>query len=487
MFRKSAIAGAIAAFGFSHAAIAVTESDLKELRAQIRELKELYEKRIGALEARLRQAEQSSGRAEIAATRAETVATQAQTAAVKAETVAVKAESAAGRAAGESAFNPGLSLILNGTYANLSRSPAGYRLDGFVPTLGEVAPPRRGPGLGESELVFSANIDPNFRGTLIAAVSPDENTIGIEEGFIQTLGLSNGLTLKAGRFFSAIGYQNQVHAHAWDFADAPLANKVFLGRQFAEDGVQIKWVAPTDLYIDIGMEVGRGRRFPGGPDGGRDKNGFASGTAFAHLGGDIGAGAAWQVGLSHLRTAPEGRAYTGPDSTGTAVSNSFSGASRLWVLDGVLKWAPNGNPSRTNFKLQGEYFRRSEDGSLTYDTAAASLGTLTGRYRSVQSGGYLQGVYQFMPRWRVGYRFDRLNPGSTDIGLIASGALGAADFPILAQHKPTRHSLMADWSASEFSRLRLQLGRDNSRIGSADNQLFLQYIMSMGAHGAHKF
>lgn len=46
---------------------------------------------------------------------------------------------------------------------------------------------------------------------------------------------------------------------------------------------------------------------------------------------------------------------------------------------------------------------------------------------------------------------------------------------------------MVDWSPSEFSRLRLQLARDKSRSGEADNQLWLQYIMSLGAHGAHKF
>ena len=46
---------------------------------------------------------------------------------------------------------------------------------------------------------------------------------------------------------------------------------------------------------------------------------------------------------------------------------------------------------------------------------------------------------------------------------------------------------MVDWSPSEFSRLRLQLARDKSRNGEADSQVWLQYVMSLGAHGAHKF
>ena len=317
----------------------------------------------------------------------------------------------------------------------------------------------------------------------------------MEEANIQSLGLSNGFTLKAGRFFSSVGYQNEIHAHAWDFTDAPLANKVFLGNQLADDGLQIKWLAPTDTYFELGAEAGRGRSFPGSN---RDKNGAGASNLFARLGGDIGAGTAWRLGLSNLRTTAQNRNYDDLDSIGTQVNNSFNGASRLWVLDGVLKWAPNGNSTDTNFKLQGEYFRRNEDGNLTYDTAAASPvptasaatslpGTQTGTLRSAQSGWYAQGVYQFMPMWRVGYRYDRLNSGSVKLGLVDSGTLSAADFPIFARYNPTRNTLMFDFNPSEFSRLRLQFASDKSRLGATDNQVFLQYIMSLGAHGAHKF
>jgi hypothetical protein len=46
---------------------------------------------------------------------------------------------------------------------------------------------------------------------------------------------------------------------------------------------------------------------------------------------------------------------------------------------------------------------------------------------------------------------------------------------------------MLDYSPSEFSRLRLQFARDGSRPGAVDNQIFLQYIMSLGTHAAHAF
>ncbi len=483
----TAVIAAVATLMHPVATLAAGDEEMKELREQVRLLRENYEQRIQALETRLRAAEQSAGRAADIAARADTGASQVRATAESAESVTSQAAlQASSRPSGEGAFNPGVSLVLNGTYGNVSRDPAAYRLSGFVPTGGEVAPSGRGLSLGESELAFAANIDHYFRGTLIASLSPD-NTFGVENATIQTIGISNGLSIKAGRFFSSVGYQNEIHAHAWDFVDAPLANKVFLGNQLSDDGVQFKWVAPTDLYMDLGVEIGRGRAFPAGPAGGRSKNGIGAGNLFAHLGGDIGDSAAWQVGLSHLRSAPSDRTYEDLDATGTRVTDSFTGRSRLWALSGVMKWAPHGNKTETNFKLQGEYFRRNEDGALTYDTAAASRGTQTGSYASRQSGWYLQGVYQFMPKWRAGYRYDRLSAGTTSLGLVNSGALSSADFPILGAWNPTRNTFMLDWSPSEFSRLRLQFAQDRSLSGVTDRQVFLQYIMSLGAHGAHRF
>ena len=372
----------------------------------------------------------------------------------------------------QNAFNPAISAVLNGVYANLQRDPQTYRIDGFVPTEGEVAPPRRGFSLGESELALSANIDPLFRGSFIAALTPDDGEVEVEEAFVETLALPRGFTARAGRFFSSVGYQNLQHAHAWDFADPPLVMKAFLGGQLADDGVQLRWLAPSELYWDLGAELGRGRAFPAGvAEGG--KNGAGTLTLFTRFGGDIGASTAWQAGLSHLRTDPRERAFADPLAGAT---DSFSGTSRLWALSGVLKWAPNGNATLSSLKLQGEYFRRSEEGSLVFD----SPGTATkSGYSARATGWYAQAVYQFMPRWRAGYRYDALRPGD--------GGADASLFPILEAYRPKKHSAMIDWSPSEFSRLRLQLARDYSRRDEPDTQLLVQYVVSLGAHGAHTF
>ena len=381
----------------------------------------------------------------------------------------------------ESAFNPAISLILQGTAARSTFEPETYRIDGFAPSGGEVGPPRRGFSLGESELTVAGNIDPYFRGWLVAALTP-EDEVEVEEAFIQTLALGRGFTAKAGRFLSGIGYQNEIHQHAWDFADAPLAYKAFLGGRLNDDGVQLRWIAPTELFIEVGAEAGRGRSFPGSDS---EKNGAGAAAVFGRLGGDIGA-AAWRTGVSFLRTEPRERFFEDVDSLGEPVTQAFSGSSRLWIADVVMKWAQT-------FKVQAEYFWRKESGDLAYDDSGQSAPQFatpfSGSYTSRQSGLYGQAVWQFVPRWRIGYRYDRLSHGSVSNEIVDSGAgPAAADFPLLmTAHDPTRHTAMLDWSPSEFSRLRLQLARDKSRADATDNQVLLQYIVSLGAHGAHRF
>ncbi|MHB9103310.1 MAG: hypothetical protein ACYC2E_17610, partial [Sulfuricella sp.] len=386
-FKRNTLAAGIAlALAAPYGAQAADNAELAQIREQIRQMKEGYEARIQSLEKRLQQAEEK--------------------AALSAEMkMPSQPASAPMPAASAGAFNPEVSLILSGAYANLSQDPANYRIDGFLPNGGEIGPGQRGFGLGESELVVAANIDPYLRGTFILAVTP-ENTVEVEEAFVQSLGLGNGLTVKGGRFLSGVGYLNERHAHTWDFVDAPLAYQAFFGGQFKDEGVQVKWLAPTDTFVELGAEVGRGRNFPASD---RAKNGSGSAALFAHLGGDVGASHSWRAGLSLLRTSPRDRAYSTTDNLGATVDNGFSGDSRLEIADLVWKWAPNGNPVYTNFKLQGEYFRRRENGDLTYGVNAVNNAD---RYASSQSGWYLQGVYQFMPRWRAGLRRDQLDGGS---------------------------------------------------------------------------
>lgn len=391
----------------------------------------------------------------------------------------------------QSAFNPAISLILNGKYRHLEQEPDDYAIGGFVPAGGHgdeghghgAGPGERGFGIDESELTISGNIDPYFSGYFTAAIIDEE--VEVEEAFIQNTGYLPGTTLKFGRFFSAFGYQNEQHPHAWDFVDAPLVHQAFFGGNLAEDGLQARWIAPTPVFLEFGFEGGRGANFPGSE---REKNGLNAGMAFVHVGGDVGISNSYRFGTSYRETRAAEREYDDVNSLDEETENIFSDvASTMWGIDFVWKWALNGDPSTRYFKVQAEYFQREEDGNLQYDAGGTSTqGTLDGTFDTKQKGFYIQGVYQFMPRWRTGVRYDELDSGTFNSALFSAG-LTRDDFQLLRDHKPTRTSAMIDFSPSEFSRFRLQYTQDKARFDETDDQIFLQYIMSLGAHGAHKF
>jgi hypothetical protein len=444
--------------------------DLKALRAEIAQMKQAYEQRIEALEMRLAQAESTSSQAKAAADKAAT-----QT-----------ARAGDGKA---SAFNPEIGLVLQGQYKNMKDVPE-RTVSGYWPAGHDHGGAKRGLSLEHTELMFAANIDPRFRGVARFAVTGD-GEVEVEEASVSTLGLGNGLVARAGRFRSDIGYQNARHPHEWDFADATLMQKVLFGAEgYRHDGLQLKWTAPTELFLQLGAEIGRGDGFPGTD---RNKNGSGAGALFVKTGSDVGASNSWQAGLSFLNARAADRSAHFADTGGVEAEGFFSGTSRTAIADVVWKWAPNGNASDRNLKLQAEVFHRTEKGTWRCDdadaanpttcTGGAALGGLSTR----QTGGYVSAVYQFMPKWRVGYRYDWLGRGSksfdsaTVFGLLDAGNHYFTDF------KPRKDSVMLDWSNSEFSRLRLQYARDRALQGVTDNQVTLQYIMSLGAHGAHKF
>ena len=435
--------------------LAASDDELAQIRDQIKQIRQEYEARIQALEERLKGAE--------AAASAPT--SSAASPAAQAPVVPK----------GLAAFNPGISLVLQGNYQHLSKDPSTFGFNN-VQLGDEVGPGRRGWSLAESELSLFASVDHLFAGNLTIALTP-ENSVEVEEAYGVATAVPYGIVPKFGRFFSGVGYLNEQHQHVWDFQDAPLVYQAFLGRQFAQDGVQIKWVAPTDLFVELGSEIGNGDAFPGS---GRNSNGAGAWSAFVHAGGDIGTTSSWRGGISYLATRAGDRVGTQVDANGNIAQTSFSGDTQTAIADFVWKYAPTGNARDVNFKLQTEYFWQRSRGTLTYDSDGSLGASNTDDYRARQSGFYVQGIWQFMPAWRVGARYDRLAPGTPQYGTNA-------DFLALDSFNPHRWTAMLDWTPSEFSRVRVQYAQNRERPDRTDNQFFVQYILSLGAHSAHRF
>jgi hypothetical protein len=373
-----------------------------------------------------------------------------------------------------SSFNPKLSLILDGRFASYQNNPDDYHLPGFQ--LGkEAGLSPEGFAIGESELTASANVDQDFMGQMTVSFGNDggETTTDIEEAFFETLGLGDGFTIRGGRFKSAVGYLNQQHAHAWDFADAPLVYNAFWGGGYGDDGLRVSWIAPTDIFLELGVEGFSGEHFP---SGGKAASGAGAKTFFINVGGDFNESQSWQAGLSRYQANVKQResVLVSGDTPG------FTGDSNITGANAVYKWAPNGNYKERFFKLQAEYFRRDENGNVSLQTSGDATS-----YDGTQEGYYLQGVYQFMPQWRTGLRYDALHSDNHGTDISGSNVLNEADLASTGIN-PKRESAMLEWDASEFSRVRLQFNHDASYQHS-DNEVIVQYTMSMGTHGAHTY
>lgn len=376
----------------------------------------------------------------------------------------------------EKAFNPAISVILDGIYASYKNDPEDYNLPGYA-LGGEAGLAPEGFSLGHSEIIFRSTIDDKFYGQFSISIAEHDNEIEVEleEAFFETLSMGGGFNLRGGRFYSAVGYLNQQHRHEWDFYDAPLVYRGLFADQYSDDGLRLTYTAPTDLIIELGAEALSGSHYPAGGQ----HDGVGSWAAFANIGDVIGMSHRWQAGLSYMSADNIEREYS--EHAHTAVSAEipvFTGDSRLIGANAIYIWAPGGKLHDQNLMLQFEYFARDEDGDITLlNSNPLEISTLDSR----QSGWYLQAIWQFDHHWRTGLRYDMLDSDNTgsDSDVLAEAGLVANGY------QPERMGIMAEWIPSEFSRIRLQYNRDDS-YQLSDNQVYVQYTFVMGSHGAHK-
>lgn len=391
----------------------------------------------------------------------------------------------------DNAFNPQISVILDGVYYDDSLDGEGLDLlqeaaginhahghdDGHEHEHGSLDP---GFNLRETEIVFSATVDTYFDAWVTAVIDGDGDT-ELEEAWLRTRALPAGLTVKAGRFFSGIGYANEQHPHQWDFVDQNLPYLALLGEHGLNDtGVQLTWLPDWGTYTLFGLEALQGDQEVLGTvvedddHLGEMDDGPRLYTAFVKVSPELGYDHALQLGASYVYASQQQEVHEEP------VEHALDGDMALWGLDLVYKYDSPRAYGAGDFKLQGEYLYETKDLGIRYhETDPARVGA--GREFS-EDGFYLQGVYGFAPRWRLGLRYDA-------VGLGVNEKSGDG-IPTEDWDASERWTAALTWTPTEFSRLRLQLSRAEVATEEGDesfNTVYLQYVMSLGSHGAHKF
>ncbi|HEY1631958.1 MAG TPA: hypothetical protein VGF56_11625 [Rhizomicrobium sp.] len=466
MSLRFAIAGLLLAASAQAPAQADEATDLASIKKQIGLMQKEYNSKITALEARLKKAESEAKTAREQAANAKSSADTAQITAQQVQqsfqtaAEAAPPEPPAAPPASNNAFNPGIAAVLNGTYAGYSHDPRMQRIAGFaIGNEAKLAP--SGFSLGESEISFAANIDPSLAGFLDVSFD-DQNQLSVEEAYVRTTDLPWGFTAKAGRFLSGIGYLNERHAHDWIFSDAPLPYRAFLNNQYGDDGVQLRWLAPTDIFLEFGAEWFRGDEFPAE---GAAHGGHGTYTAFVHSGDDINESSSWLGALSYLHTRAGDRETDAASGLGT---DQFTGTDDLGIASLVYKWSPNGNPLVNNFAATAEFFWDREKGAFDGIPIATN-----------RTGWYVQGDYQFMPQWSLGLRYSELTGSNVPLALSGSTL---DDFGMT----PKAATALLEYDSSEFGRVRLQYTHDESGLKQND-EVLLEYTVIYGPHGAHRY
>ena len=366
---------------------------------------------------------------------------------------------------GSAMTNPYISLIVDTAFyhSNLKQTELDTRtIPGFTNVPMDV---RKGFNFNSAELFIFAPVDPYLN--LYANIPVTETGAAVEEAYFVTSSLPAGLQIKGGKFKSGFGRINGQHPHAWDFADAPLNYRAFMGAEGmgGEKGIQVTWLPELPVYLQLGIEGLQGENDQ--LFGANAKDGAHAFTVFAKMSLDIGESGAVLFGPSFIK---------GKANLPTVADNTtFTGDTDLFGFEMVYKWKPQKGTALT---LQSEYLYRKQSGDLrTGDVAdpASTVDTLT----RAQDGIYVQGLYQ-IDRWRIGARYDVLDLLKKDY--ILSGArMGLGK-------QPWRATGALEFNPSEFTRIRLQYARDESaRDGKANNELYLQMQVGIGAHAAHSF
>lgn len=368
-------------------------------------------------------------------------------------------------------------------------------------------PKRNGFTLQQAELSLSGAIDPYFTGEAHIVVS--EEGVELEEAFLKSGALADGLELKAGYFLTEFGRVNATHPHAWSFIDQPVvATRLLGGEGLRNAGVRLSGLLPTPWYSELlaGAQNADGdfaASFLGGGvahDHAHEGEGADTAAEHEHLalpegveggvGGrpiiefdpngpddllylvrwvnstDLTGNTSAQVGLSSL---------FGPNHTGEGGSTVLTGA------DAVLAWTPADNFRGWPFlKLEAEVMHRDfKADQAVLDHGDGDVDTLPGATLT-DWGFYTQAVYGFAYRWSAGLRFEQAAGSGESLE-------GREEDPY--RNDRMRISPLLVFQPTEFSRVRMQYNYDDTGTledGDA-HTLWVSLEGLFGQHPAHKF
>ncbi len=396
----------------------------------------------------------------------------------------------------QSQYIPDISLILDASYATRNKDQnelAGLSIPGISEDYyGQAEDDGHGHShaayssdngfnLNYAELIFSANVDPNF--SLDAIFHFDAEDVTIEEAYFTNTTFADGLRIRGGKLLSEFGRLNKQHPHFWDFNEMPLVYQGFLGNEgLNELGLQFQYTLPTSTYMMVGAELLQGTNEKS--FGNEAISLSAADTveietasapsmvvAYAKTSFDIG-DTSIMPGVSYVY----GQSQSHHDHNGHEIA--FDGTSSLYNVELTVKHYFD---SYSFLSWQNEWMYLDKEGDEYHiEVVTDPIEKIAQRIR--QAGYYSQLVYAYDQNIRVGARYDSIY--KNDFAFRDPGEpLPAAPYKA--------YTVMGEYHFSEFSRLRLEYIHNEALYfeGKASNvdTLMLSLNLSIGAHAAHDF
>jgi hypothetical protein len=294
----------------------------------------------------------------------------------------------------------------------------------------------------ESEIGLQAIIDPYARGDFF--ISFGEEGVNLEEGYITFTALPGGFVAKVGKMRSVFGKVNTLHNHVLPWVDRPLVTTNLVGGEDGIDdaGFSLERIlpAPKGIFLDATGQVFRGDSadvFQA------QQRSDVSTVEHLRAYRDLNESTNLDIGVSYAR---------GHNNGNLIVPGDF--ITQLYGVDATVRWKPLRRSIYHSFVGRSEFIwsQRQE-----FPREQKSF------------GGYASGDYQFGRRWFAGGRFDWSDRSQFD-NLMDKGAAATVTY----------------WP-SEFSQLRGEYRFTRYAENKDSNELLMQLIFSLGAHGAHPF
>tara|TARA_A100001391_G_scaffold97812_6_gene64855 strand:+ start:15631 stop:16869 length:1239 start_codon:yes stop_codon:yes gene_type:complete len=326
---------------------------------------------------------------------------------------------------------------------------------------GHAWPAQEGVQVDEMNLSLNHRIDENLFGGVGLASHPEGDDshggVELEHAYVGWIQSDGPWVAEVGRLSAAFSPSLMAHASQRLASEAPLANDVFFGRHFHDDGARFWWHETAG--VSAGAEIWRGKAFPAtdSGDGGAwdvfaryqwqsERWSFQAGGWFYSAAAEARADHRYGGGHQHVPVAP-------PGETATAFSDiRYTGDTDIHGLHMELAYRIS---SDWRLALEGEWMRAKLDG-VVHD-AIGRQADLDG----TQDGGWIQPSVH----WRQHTFAVRAEQLTTDNDLVGPAAPQLGDESGLAnpdEHDPRRFTAIWRWQWRDNVALRAEAIRDES-------------------------